>query len=81
MVKGDNGFTPPLAARAYATLARFVLGFAIQLTSPTGQQSDDTRLSATVTVADSMPVPPEDEFAFGLKLILNGLDQMREGSV
>ncbi len=88
----DNGFPPPLAARAYATLAHYVLGFAIQLTSPSGQQSDDTRLSATfqgmdpalfpatVAVASSMPVPLEDEFAFGLELILNGLDQVRTGS-
>jgi hypothetical protein len=26
----DNGFSPAVAAHAYATLARYVLGFAIQ---------------------------------------------------
>jgi hypothetical protein len=87
----DNGFSPHLAARAYATLARYVLGFAIQLNAPgiTGQ-GDDVQLSATfrdldrslfpatVAVADSLPVPLEDEFAFGLELILNGLGQLRD---
>ena len=34
-----NGFPPPLAARSYATLARYVLGFAIQRT---GARSDPT---------------------------------------
>jgi TetR/AcrR family transcriptional regulator, tetracycline repressor protein len=89
----DNGFPPPLAARAYATLARYVLGFAIQLTTPnaTGRPNeaqlsatfhslDPTKFPATVTVADSLPVPLEDEFAFGLELILNGLNQMRDSS-
>lgn len=85
----DNGFSPHLAARAYATLARYILGFAIQLNAPsiTGQ-SDNAQLSATfrgldrslfpatVAVADSLPVPLENEFAFGLELILNGLGQL-----
>jgi AcrR family transcriptional regulator len=86
----DNGFPPHLAARAYATLARYVLGFAIQLNAPSTGQSDDAQLSATfrrldrsvfpatVAVADSLPVPLEDEFAFGLELILKGLGQLRE---
>jgi hypothetical protein len=30
---------------------------------------------ATVKVADSLPVPLEDEFAFGLELIIDGLTQ------
>jgi TetR/AcrR family transcriptional regulator, tetracycline repressor protein len=84
----DNGFPPRLAARAYATVARHVLGFAIQQSTP--ETSDDTQLSAaihrldpsrfpaTIAVADSMPVPLEDEFAFGLDLILNGLAQVRD---
>jgi AcrR family transcriptional regulator len=78
----DNGFPPALAARSYATLARYILGFAIQLTST---RYDDSGLSqvfhnldphqypATVKVADSLPVPLEDEFAFGLELIIDGL--------
>jgi TetR/AcrR family transcriptional regulator, tetracycline repressor protein len=87
----DNGFPPPLAARAYATLARYVLGFAIQLHTPSTGHFDAARLSATfrnldrsvfpatVAVADSLPVPLEDEFAFGLELILEGLGQLRAG--
>ncbi|MFZ1176596.1 MAG: TetR/AcrR family transcriptional regulator [Mycobacterium sp.] len=82
----DNGFPSPLAARSYATLARYVLGFAIQLGAhSTVSNLDDTRLSrvfhdsdphlfpATVAVADSLPVPLEDEFEFGLDLIVDGL--------
>jgi AcrR family transcriptional regulator len=79
----DNGFPPALAARSYATLARYILGFAIQPTST----HDDAGLSqvfhdldpgqfpATVKVADSLPVPLEDEFVFGLELIVDGLTQ------
>lgn len=81
-----NGFPPALAARTYATLARYIVGFAIQLTSTRGDV-DDAGLSqvfhtldprqfpATVAVADSLPVPWEDEFAFGLELIVDGLTQ------
>jgi len=89
----DGGFPPDLAARSYATLARHVLGFAIQLKGPgaTGGPDgaqlssafhglDPALFPATVTVADSLPVPLEDEFAFGLDLILAGLGQLREGS-
>lgn len=79
----DNGFPPQLAARSYATLARYVLGFAIQLTGDS--RPEDARLAgvfhrldpelfpATVSVADHLPVPLADEFAFGLDLIVNGL--------
>jgi AcrR family transcriptional regulator len=81
-----NGFPPALAARSYATLARYILGFAIQLTS-TRDDPDEARLAevfhnldqsqfpATIAVADSLPVPWEDEFAFGLDLIVAGLTQ------
>lgn len=86
----DNGFPPPLAARAYATLARYVLGFAIQANRAPGH-TDEADLSAlfhgldpavfpaTVAVAGSVPVPLEEEFAFGLELVLNGLGQLRDG--
>jgi AcrR family transcriptional regulator len=82
----DNGFTPPLAARSYATLARYVLGFALQLS---GHESDHEQLSArfhkldpqmfpaTHTVANYMPVPLDEEFALGLELIIDGLAKMR----
>lgn len=83
----DNGFPPSLAARSYATLARYILGFAIQLTGHS--TVDDSQLTgvfhgldpqlfpATVTVADHLPVQLEDEFALGLELIVNGLGQLR----
>jgi Tetracyclin repressor-like, C-terminal domain len=82
----DNGFPPALAARSYATLARYILGFAIQLTSHRDdlddaglsqvfQNLDPHQFPATVEVADSLPVPLDDEFAFGLELIIDGLTQ------
>jgi len=82
----DNGFPPALAARSYATLARYILGFAIQLTSIRGDLDDNRlakifhdldpgRFPATVAVADNLPVPWEDEFAFGLELLVDGLTQ------
>ena len=81
-----NGFPPALAARSYATLARYVLGFAIQLTSTRENLDDDglaqvfhyldpAQFPATVAVADSLPVPWEEEFGFGLELIVDGLTQ------
>ena len=86
----DNGFPPQLAVRSYATLSHYVLGFAIQLTgdNATGQLDgaqlsavfhglDPSEFPATAAVADFMPVPLEDEFAFGLDLILDGLSQLR----
>lgn len=87
----DDGFPPQLAARSYATLARYVLGFVIQLTGHSSPDDlDDARLAgvfgeldpdlfpATVTVADHLPVRLEDEFAFGLQLIVDGLAQLRQ---
>ena len=83
----DGGLSPSLAARAYATLARYVLGFAIQLAG-SGNGAEQKQVSehfhnlssaeypATLAVADSLPVPLEDEFAFGLELIINGLRQL-----
>jgi AcrR family transcriptional regulator len=85
----DNGFPPPVAAHAYATLARYVLGFAIQLSgspSDTGEgdaelstrfhQLDSSHYPATVAVADDLPVPLAEEFAFGLQLIVAGLERL-----
>jgi AcrR family transcriptional regulator len=81
-----NDFPPALAARSYATLARYILGFAMQLNSSHGDVGDAklaqifhdldrNQFPATVTVADSLPVPLDDEFAFGLDLIVDGLAQ------
>ena len=83
----DGGLPPSVAARVYATLSRYVLGFAIQLAG-TGNDAEQARASAhfhdlpsaefpaTLAVADSLPVPLEDEFAFGLDLIVAGLRQL-----
>jgi AcrR family transcriptional regulator len=86
----DAGFPPQLAARAYATLSRYVLGYAIQFSAQTTTgQFDDARQSAifrrsdpslfpaTVAVADSLPVRLQDEFAFGLELLVSGLSQLK----
>ena len=84
----DNGFPPAVAAHAYATLARYVLGFAIQLSGSAvnGRQDaelsaafhglDPSRYPATLTVADDLPVPLEEEFAFGLQLVVAGLERL-----
>jgi hypothetical protein len=82
-----GGLPPSLAARAYATLARHVLGFAIQLAGSENaaerqqvsahfHELSPADFPATLAVADSLPVPLEDEFAFGLELIINGLRQL-----
>jgi AcrR family transcriptional regulator len=81
-----NGFPPALAARSYAMLSRYVLGFAVQLSGARGgvdnagvarvfRDLDPLLFPATVTVADHIPVPLDDEFAFGLELIVDGLTQ------
>ncbi|MEV0239848.1 TetR/AcrR family transcriptional regulator [Streptomyces sp. NPDC050674] len=87
----DSGFPPRVAAYAYATLARYVLGFAVQVNRQGGAgQADDAQsmavfqsldpdlFPATVTVAGVMPVPIEDEFSFGLELLLSGLARLRD---
>jgi AcrR family transcriptional regulator len=82
----DNGFPPALAARSYATLARYILGFAMQLNNSHAglgdaklaqifHNLDPAQFPATLIVADSLPVPFEDEFTFGLDLIVEGLTQ------
>lgn len=85
----NNGFTPQHAARSFATVARYVLGFAIQLS---GREFDNARVSrlfhkldpqkfpATHTVANYLPVPLDEEFALGLELIIDGLAKMRRRS-
>ena len=87
----DSGFPPGVAAHAYATLARYVLGFAIQTNGHggTGQLDaaqvsavfrsvDQSLFPATLIVADSMPVPIGDEFSFGLELLLSGLAHLHD---
>jgi AcrR family transcriptional regulator len=82
-----NGFSPDLAARSYALLSRYVLGFAIQLTdTPTDDAGlarmfhdlDASQFPATVAVSDHLPVPFDEEFGFGLELIVDGLTHALE---
>ena len=83
----DNGFPAVVAAHAYATVSRYVLGFAIQLSGSTSadedaqlatafHELDPSRYPATVAVADDLPVPLEEEFAYGLRLIVAGLERL-----
>ena len=87
----DSGFPPRPAAQAYATLARYVLGFAVQVNRHEGagqaedaqaaavfQSVDPDLFPATLTVASEIPVPIEEEFSFGLELLLSGLERLRE---
>ncbi|MGW3095139.1 TetR/AcrR family transcriptional regulator C-terminal domain-containing protein [Streptomyces sp. NPDC001102] len=86
----DNGFPPRVAAYAYATLARYVLGFAVQVDGHGAGHPDGTRTAAvfehvdpdlfpaTVAVAGVMPVPIEEEFSFGLDLLFSGLARLRD---
>jgi AcrR family transcriptional regulator len=84
----DNGFAPAAAAHAYATVSRYVLGFAIQVRGSTDGTSEEAEISAafhqldparypaTAAVADELPVPLTEEFEFGLRLIVAGLERL-----
>lgn len=90
----DNGFSLDLAARSATTLGHYVLGFVIQLGGErAGSDIDDDaydRISQTLdpraypalTAAiqsGALPVPLEEEFAFGLELLLDSLARLRGG--
>jgi AcrR family transcriptional regulator len=79
-----GGFSPEVAARAYTAVAHYVIGFAIQLPADdtTGQEKnlrdfyrslDPERYPATVTSASFLPSSLDDEFRFGLHLLVDGL--------
>lgn len=83
----DSGFAPDVAAHAYATLARYVLGFAIQHSGAADTEQDAAsasafgkldpeRYPATASVADALPVPLVEEFSFGLQLLVAGLERL-----
>ncbi|MGO9511580.1 MAG: TetR/AcrR family transcriptional regulator [Mycobacterium sp.] len=85
----DVGFPPATAALTYASLSRYVLGFAIQLTGSEAEQADvsarfhemdPSQYPATVAASDHLPVPLAEEFAFGLRRIVAGLEALH-GSV
>lgn len=81
----DAGFPAESAARTYATLSRFILGFAMQLPGSAAAEQHDADASAafarldpnsypaTAAVAGYLPVSLADEFSFGLRLIVDGL--------
>lgn len=83
-----NGFPTRPAVLAWATLAHYVLGFAIQVNrgDSIGENSerlsailhglDASKFPATVAVADAMPIPIEEEFSFGLELMIKGLSDV-----
>jgi hypothetical protein len=68
------------------TLARYVVGFAIQarpaddrdaeseLISTALRDLDPVHFPATVAVSGALPISLEDEFEFGLELLLAGAD-------
>jgi AcrR family transcriptional regulator len=87
------GFSPDLAARSYTTVANYVVGFVLQQHAPGAPQPQDAaRLRdlylgldadtypATVAAADELTsVPLDEEFRFGLQLVLDGIELARKG--
>jgi AcrR family transcriptional regulator len=87
------GFPLHLAARAYTAVAQYVVGFALQQHAPGAPQPGDTaRLRdfyraldaeiypATVAAADELTsVPLDEEFRFGLQLVLDGIEHLQKG--
>ena len=83
------GLPPRLAARAYTTIAQYIVGFAaLESNSPTAahasaiasyyRELDTDTYPHTVAAADALTgTPLEDEFAEGLQLILDGIDRAR----
>jgi hypothetical protein len=79
-----DGFTPETAGRLYATVAHYVIGFAVQLRAHAEVAStrdipgaDPIRFPApALTVASGvLPMPLGEEFTYGLDLIL-GIDRL-----
>lgn len=84
----SSGFPPEMAARAYTTLAHFVLGFAVQFVGHGLQneqsadkaaataQLDPALFPATIAVSHTLPIPLEEEFSFGLDLLIDGITRL-----
>ena len=84
-----GGFPPEIAARAYTAVGHYVIGFAVQLradgtSDPENNQNnqdirefcralDPARYPATVSSAPYLPNSLDEEFRFGLQLIVDGL--------
>jgi AcrR family transcriptional regulator len=84
-----SGFTSELAAKTHATVARYVLGFAVQLRgdeASNAQESGDLSahfhhldpesFPSTFAIADVLPIPLHDEFEFGLRMIIVGVTDL-----
>jgi AcrR family transcriptional regulator len=81
-----GGFPPDLAARTYAAIGHYVIGFAIQMRAgePPEHQDigeffrslDPTRHPATVRTAPFLPYSLDEEFRFGLRLMVDGLARL-----
>ncbi|MGH3726101.1 MAG: TetR/AcrR family transcriptional regulator [Mycobacterium sp.] len=87
----NAGFSPTDAARIYTTVGRYVLGFATQIGLQHKMRDTDvamfTRLvqnldmadfPLSLSTADSLLVPIDDEFEFGLGLLIAGLERHHE---
>jgi AcrR family transcriptional regulator len=88
------GFPLDLAARAYTAVAHYVVGFTLQQHAPGAPQAKDAaRLGdfyraldaqtfpATVAAADELTgVPLDEEFRFGLQLLLDGIELARKAA-
>jgi len=87
-----GGLSRELAAQTYTAVARYVIGFGLQLSEEAltvQARGDDLRtlygsldperFPATVSAADLFPHSLADEFHFGLRLIVNGVRQSRDG--
>ena len=68
-----HGFPTDLAARAFTAIGHYVIGFAIQQHGP-GAPATTTgpQLQAFYRMLD-----PDDEFRFGLGLLITGLERLR----
>ncbi len=89
-----GGFPPDLAARAYTAVAHYVVGFALQQHAPGAPQPKDAErlrnfyrgldaetYPATIAAADKLTsVPLDEEFRFGLQLVLDGIELARKAA-
>lgn len=86
-----NGFSARLAARGYSASMHYVIGFASQLPTPSLSPTANTDLRdfykklnkknypAMTLVAEHLPmISNEEEFHFGLALIVDGLARARD---
>ncbi|MBT2534507.1 TetR/AcrR family transcriptional regulator C-terminal domain-containing protein [Arthrobacter sp. ISL-48] len=82
----DAGFTSDVAVRAVATLGHYVLGFAMQAEPPgtvapvleaetLAQLMDAQNYPNTTAIAQLIPRPLPEEFSFGLRCLLRGLQE------